>query len=362
MAAANDGAVHVLHVGARTPLGRSMPASAAAVRAGLVERARHPYMTDRLERPIQVARARWLPDDLDGAPRLVALAKNAAKEALAPLLRPDAGLSGERFAIFVGVPAPRPGRPADLDDALRAALGPEAFFHARVRGVTLVEGGGSSGVAALDRAAAAIRAGEVEVCLAGGVDGWLEADTLAWLDETDRLRSSRRPHGFTPGEGAAFCLLASSAWVERTGFQRGLALVGTGVAPGPRPPPKVETGEVLTAAWSAALEGLHGDARVDRAIGDLDGETVRADELGFTLARLGPRLADPDAILAPAAAWGNVGAASGPLFVGLALAAARRGWAAGPHTLIWTRSEELRAAALLRAIIDPDRHSDEDDV
>ena len=52
---------------------------------------------------------------------------------------------------------------------------------------------------------------------------------------------------------------------------------------------------------------------------------------------------------APADCWGDVGAASGPLYVSLVAAAEERGYAKGPLSLIWASSEGgRRAAAILK--------------
>ena len=82
----------------------------------------------------------------------------------------------------------------------------------------------------------------------------------------------------------------------------------------------------------------------------MNGEAYRADEFGFMLARTSERFVDSSDFTAPADSWGDVGAASGPLFVLLAAAAAMKGYARGPLTLLWTSSEGgERAAALFLA-------------
>ena len=87
---------------------------------------------------------------------------------------------------------------------------------------------------------------------------------------------------------------------------------------------------------------------------DQNGEAYRADELGFMLVRLSERFRGGSDFLAPADCWGDVGAASVPLFVILAAAAAERGYARGPHYLVWASSEGgERGAALLRLNIEP---------
>ena len=66
---------------------------------------------------------------------------------------------------------------------------------------------------------------------------------------------------------------------------------------------------------------------------------------GFTLLRLPDALIDPTGYDLPASCWGDMGAASGPLFVTIAVTAARRGWAKGTRYLIWNSSEGGQRAA-----------------
>ena len=66
--------------------------------------------------------------------------------------------------------------------------------------------------------------------------------------------------------------------------------------------------------------------------------------------RIAGHLQNPDAFVAPAECWGDVGAATAPLLLGLAVAAARRGHAAGPYSLVTTSGDGgLRGAALVHA-------------
>jgi 3-oxoacyl-[acyl-carrier-protein] synthase-1 len=108
------------------------------------------------------------------------------------------------------------------------------------------------------------------------------------------------------------------------------------------------TGEGLSKALRGALEALPSGVKVDQVIGDLNGEPYRADELGFSAVRIAKQLSEPGRVIAPAASWGDVGAASAPLFAGLAVEAARRGYARGPSTLLFAGSEGGdRGAALV---------------
>jgi 3-oxoacyl-[acyl-carrier-protein] synthase-1 len=87
---------------------------------------------------------------------------------------------------------------------------------------------------------------------------------------------------------------------------------------------------------------------VDRIICDMNGERYRANEYGFAVLRNPGRFKDAADFETPADCWGDVGAASGPLFVSLVTEAEARGYSKGPLSLIWASSENgTRAAALL---------------
>ena len=113
---------------------------------------------------------------------------------------------------------------------------------------------------------------------------------------------------------------------------------------------KTETvciGEGLTQAVREVLEALPPQTMIDDTICDQNGEAYRADEFGFMLARTSERFVDAADFQAPADCWGDVGAASGPLYVTLAATAARKDYAKGPRTLVWTSSEGGERTAVI---------------
>ena len=97
-------------------------------------------------------------------------------------------------------------------------------------------------------------------------------------------------------------------------------------------------GEGLTALFRA-LAGEPPTVRADHLYCDMNGEPYRADEFGFATIRAGGLFRDPSAFTAPADCWGDVGAASGPLFLVLIDAATRKGYAPGPVLAAFTSSE-----------------------
>ncbi len=348
----NDEA-YLVGVGAQTAVGRTVAATAAAVRAGLSAAADHPLRRDWHREPMVVCRASWLPVELAGVERSVALAIGAACEALAgvPDLREVRPLE-----IFVGLPEPRPGRPAQLEEAFADQLRARLLPHAHVSSVTPLPAGHASGLMALAEARARILGGQADLCLAGGVESYLETETLEWIEDAGQLHSRSNPWGLIPGEAASFCLLASPRTAAALGTTSLARVIGVASA---HEENRIKTETVCLARGStqavrAVLDPLPTGTLVDQVICDLNGEPYRANELAFTLVRMAGRLVAPGEFLAPADCWGDVGAASGPLFAALAIEAGQRGYAKGPRHLLATSSEGgQRSAALLEVAVAP---------
>ena len=345
------GSICVVGVGAATSIGMTAPATAAAVRAGIAGFADHPYMIDRIGEPFVVASAPYIDADAVGEDRFIELALPAAREALELF----SGLSRTTVPIpsIVGLPESRPGLPAELASTLAAKLPEVTANGCRIAQPTTLPNGHSAGLMAIESACRMIRSGETEFCLVGGVDSYMDADTLDWVEDCEQLHNPDNAWGFIPGEAAGFCVLCSDAAATRYELNVLGRLLGVAAAQEENRI-KTETvciGKGLTKAAHDVLQSLaSAETLIDDTICDLNGEAYRADEFGFMLARTAERFVDSSEFTTPADCWGDVGAASGPLFVLLAGAAAMKGYANGPLTLVWTSSEGgERAAALFHA-------------
>lgn len=128
-----------------------------------------------------------------------------------------------------------------------------------------------------------------------------------------------------------------------------LVAVGTGVEKNLNRTEDICLGEGLAAAFRGATKTLGGDVKLDQVLCDMNGERYRGNEYGFAVLRSPGLLKDAAKFEAPADCWGDVGAASGPLYASLVIEAEARGYSRGPLSLIWTSSAMgQRAAALLR--------------
>jgi 3-oxoacyl-[acyl-carrier-protein] synthase-1 len=340
--------VHVVALGARTPLGLTAESSVAAVRAGISRVAEHPTLVDRTAEPVRAARDGRLDPTLTGPERVTELAAAALEEVgrkLASRCPDDAPIP-----VLLALPETRPGWSATSSVVVRDALHrrpmPVAF-----RPLDVAPLGHAAALTALDSACERIRAGRAALCVIAGADSYLDPETVSWLDGTRQLATAYHRGAFFPGEAAGAVALASGPAVDRYGFDSLGVVVGTGTAMETRlsKTDAVCVGEGLTACVRRAVSPLLArGAVVDGIVCDINGERYRSEEWGFTLLRLPEAFVDPTAYDMPAACWGDVGAASGPLFVAVAALAGRRGWAKGPRYLVWAGSEAgARAAAVL---------------
>jgi 3-oxoacyl-[acyl-carrier-protein] synthase-1 len=216
---------------------------------------------------------------------------------------------------------------------------------------------GSASLLAVERAAGRLSAGEIDFALVAAADARTSPEAIAELRAADRIIVSGRSFGLVPGEAAAAVLLASERGLHRLNAPSLGILLSISSAHEPYPMgagrPCVGTG--LTLAASGALSKLAADVPIDGVMCDLNGERFRTDEWGFTVPRIAKRLRDPGMCVAPVTAWGDCGAANGPLLLALATSMGARGIDRGAHMLVWTSSDGPdRAAAVLRASVEPE--------
>lgn len=345
--------LHMISTGAQTALGMNTPASAAAVRAGITRIAEHPFLRDREGAPIRIASVSYLPASMRVAERIETLALMAAREAIKPLQKCRA--KTPRLPVIVALPASRPGLSVTLESTIQRAVTRAFTEYCPVLDIHTIR----TGIAALDMAISKIQTGQSDLCLFGGCDSYISFDSLQWLSLTGCLHTMANRWGFVPGEAASFSLIASDQWIASQGIGSFAQILGTATSCEDN---RIRTeticiGNGLSKAVAQAVSPLIGSReKVSHVYCDINGEPYRVDEWGFTIARLGKFFVDGSSYCSPANCWGDVGAASGPLLIGLAIEAARRRYAKGSHQLIWCSSESgERSAALLYTELAPTR-------
>lgn len=337
-------------IGARTALGDTLTATAAAYRARLANFSEHPWLVTEAMEPVLIARIPSLEVDLPLEERLVELAASAISEAIAPLLHKFQPLN-PRTRLHLGLPPMRTGLSEGYDQRVMNALLNQPALASLRPGCQHYLSGHASALRALEAARDEILKGASDVAIVAGVDSYLAPETLLQLDADRQLHGPSQSWGFIPGEAAACCVLMSNSLAKSVGAPMlgEVVRVSTAEEKNRIKTKTVCTGEGLSAAYRGALEGLPKDVLVEHFYCDLNGEPYRADEFGFAVVRNSQRFRNAGEFRAPADSWGDVGAASGLLLAALAFAPAKRPAPPAQHILLSTSSEQGdRCAALLR--------------
>lgn len=291
-------------------------------------------MVDSEGEPMRLAQCGWLADT-PVERRIEACLLEALAGALAAT--PDERVP---VALFIELPPPRPGLPDGLALAIGDAVAQR--YPRRFSAIELGRRGHAGGAFALEAAIRRLDGHPEQPCLIAGADSYCDPDTLEWLERTEQMHGAgprNNAWGFLPGEGAGALLVAARP--RGRAAAPGPRLLAIGVGQETR---LIRTGEVcigagLTTAFREALAGVAADQRVSDVYCDLNGDPYRADEFAFAVTRTRERFVAASDFVAPADCWGDVGAASVPLAVILACAAAARGYARGAHALVWASSD-----------------------
>jgi 3-oxoacyl-[acyl-carrier-protein] synthase I len=344
--------IAVLGAGMMTGVGLSAPATCAAMRAALSSFA---------ETRFKNADGEWvigssvpLDPPWRGRAKLAHLAATAIRECLsfARHVKP-----GNIPLLLCVAEKERPGRLGGLDDQLlpevQSLLGLQ--FHPLS---CVIARGRVAGAVAVDRARKLIQSDRLERCLVAGVDSFLVGPMLAAYESKHRLLTSANSNGFIPGEAGAAVLLGP-AGASGEGELRCVA-IGFGHERATVESEEPLRGDGLVEAYRAMR--LDGGASLDDAdyrYTDCNGEQYgfKDDQLAYqrTVRKLKARFDH----LHPADSIGEIGAAVGPCVLGLALAAARKGYAPGNGIVDgpgkgvlchFSNDEGDRAAMLLRYV------------
>ncbi|MFT3717333.1 hypothetical protein [Pseudorhodoferax sp.] len=305
-------------------------------------------MVDSAGDRVVVAQMPGIDDGADAAQRMAMLASKAVLEAIEGYVERSA--SGT-VPVFLAVPSARPGLNRHSIERAVDAVVREIVRSGYKPALTLVEAGHSGGLVALREACGALSQKYGGWALFGGMDSWLEPETLEWLEAEDRLHNAANPYGFIPGEGAGFCVVLNTS--RTLSSDTTLEVLGSGVASEtvPRRGEEPCLGWGLTTAIQDAIGYLPDTALVDDVFCDFNGEWDRADEYGFAVVRTSGSFVDATAALTPADCWGDVGAATGAQLLALAWQAAKCRWLRGHHLLVWTSSDGPHRAAALIGVV-----------
>jgi 3-oxoacyl-[acyl-carrier-protein] synthase-1 len=209
--------------------------------------------------------------------------------------------------------------------------------------------GRAAALGALELALDALVQDSSRPVVVGGVDTYLDLKLLASLDGEGRLLGEGVMDGFIPGEGAAFLMLGPGGSDEDAAAPRVTVEAAASASdPGHRTGSAPARGEGLAQAMNVLRNRLrHATAPVATTFAGFNGESFDAKAWGVARLRHADFFASPMTLEHPADCFGDAGAATGAILLGLAAKALAAGHRRGP-ALVWAASDgESRACALL---------------
>jgi 3-oxoacyl-[acyl-carrier-protein] synthase I len=324
-------------------VGLQAKAACAAVRAGIGRFVELPYHHEHGESVIG-APVPELTVDFEDVGRLSELLSRALSECLAA---PHAS-SLSPLPLLVGLAETgRPGSAAPVAEVILAEVQRNlgTRFHGRLSQV--IHTGHTSCFEALRVARRLLSEPDVQGCIVCGVDSYLNAKTLHWLERGFRLKTEENSDGVIPGEAAAAVFVQGHRPTSD-----GAAIRVSGIGFGHEPANVLSeeplcglglTGAIREALAEAALKFQE----IDFRISDVSGESYGFREQALAVARLlrAPRGELP--FWHCADSIGDVGAAAGACALVVAMDAFAQGYAPGKYALCSTSAVGGNRAAVV---------------
>lgn len=313
-------------------VGLTAESACAAMRAGITNFQELPYLDNQSE-PIIGAMVPALPLDIKRGERLGELLAMA----IADCLKDNASQFLENIPILVGLAEPdRPGGGAGLVNEIFTRMNGKlgVRFHPQLS--RTIAAGHTSGFEGLRIARELFKKPEVSACLVCGVDSYINASSLLWLDQHQRLKTVENSDGVIPGEGAAAVLITKQqssnsviiAQVTGLGFAQEASavlidepLLGLGLA------------EATKEALRETGIQLH---EADFRISDVTGESYGFREQALSLSRIMRSRKEAFPIWHSSDCIGDIGAASGTSQLVIYWHSIQKSYAPGKQAVCYT--------------------------
>ncbi|MCH9687926.1 MAG: hypothetical protein K0V04_41235 [Deltaproteobacteria bacterium] len=252
--------------------------------------------------------------------------------------------------LWVAGPRPADGRPPIMTGRFIGQLLLQAGVGLLPAASRVFASGRAGLFAALRHAQANLGgAGMPQLGVVGGVDSYVDPVRLAALLRDDRLLTEGVQDAFTPGEAAAFMLVATPAACRRYGYAplAYVDAVGLGREPGHHGSSAPHRGDGLATAVREALDQrATGASPVRLVMAGLNGERAFAKEWGVAHRRNHRHFAPGLRIEHSAEYIGDAGAALAPTMLGITALGLRDSVVQGP-ALVWGSSDFGDCGALV---------------
>jgi 3-oxoacyl-[acyl-carrier-protein] synthase-1 len=311
----NKDDICIVKCGMASPVGINSKMTAAMIMAESRRFMPYDKIKDPEDKPLTISKATYIENE-DYVERLKELLTPALLEALEPLYRIN-----PKLTIYAGLAEKNDNQPKDFVSEITATIG-NIIAESPFGAVTEVYcKGHSSGLICLEKAITHLREDKAEFCIVGGIDSYIDKNLIFDLILENRINSSSIKHGFTPGEAAGFFLLttkkraefykmpvmakikAVSSTMEEKTFLSGNTCLGQG----------------LSKVIARVLKEIPKETSIDKIYCDLNGERFRAEEYNYLLSRNSNLIEDPGSYITTSRYYGDVGAATVPSLISLAV-------------------------------------------
>lgn len=247
--------------------------------------------------------------------------------------------------LFFAGPEALPGRPATLGNRFVEYLMKQTGANLDPASSRLFATGRAGGLQAIEMAFKYFASTGGVVALVGGAETVNDQHALRTHDNDDRVNATGVMNGFTPGEAAGFLLLATERGIAelRTAPLARIYRPGLADEPGHRYSEAPYRGDGLAQAFAAAIAQGDG-ASIGTIYSSQNGESFGAKEYGVACTRNQAAFQGDLEHEHPAECLGDVGAACGPILIGLAALDLQKGWREGPALVYCASEQHYRAA------------------
>lgn len=342
--------VFIVDYGNCTSLGERAGVTAASARAGFAMISLQPKILDDHLEPIRLGLVEYLEEGLSNSEQMLELTLPSLKEAYSLLLEQE--ITVLEIPVLVGLPEERPGLPPNLKEFLSQSILESGEKDGIRFNIEIIPNGHTACLSAIEKSFELLN--QYEFCLVGGIESYNDIETLNWLEmEQKRLFCSYNKNGFIPGQAAGFILLANQSAVENYRLEPRAKILACSSAEEENSidSKKLSTARALTQTIRQNLKYVDDEAKIDAIYSTINGEDYHAQELAYTIVNVGTRIKEVGNLVAPYDCFGDLGAASVPVYISLMMEAGKKKYAKGPLNLITAASlGNQRASALIQLL------------
>lgn len=210
----------------------------------------------------------------------------------------------------------------------------------------IVSTGRSGGLDIIDLAMRYLEVATIDYILVGAVDSFHEKSVLEYYIKNGRIQTNSTMDGFVPGEGAAFLLLSKKAPLNNAETWPFVLEPGIDQEKGHLFSDDTYTGSGLATAVTKAVS-RSGITSINGIYSSINGENHFAKELGVMIIRNKKVFDDNYKLLHPADCYGDLGAATGIVLIGMACMSLLERQGASSYLVCCSSDSASRSAAIV---------------